>query len=179
VLIDLSHMSGKSIEDTFGLLGRLEKGSEPTPVLFTHAGFRLGEQEYMLDRETVEEVHRRKGAIGLIMARHQIEDRIPKREKPPRLPRRSRRRFQRSFGILCEHIEEIHRITGSYENIALGSDFDGFIKPTLGGLHDMRDMARLERRLREHYGEEIARQVCSANALRPLETYWGGSEGPA
>ena len=176
VLIDLSHMSKRSIADTFELLDALDGDSqEKTPVFFTHAGFRLGEQEYMPDRETVEEVHRRKGVIGLIMARHQIEDRIPKREKPPRLPRRSKLRFERSFGILCEHIEEIHCITGSYENISIGSDFDGFIKPTLAGLEDMRDMATLERALQKRFGAVAANAICSGNAMRLLTTYWAGA----
>ena len=175
VLIDLSHMSERSIADTFKLLETLEKGSEEkTPVLFTHAGFRLGEQEYMLARETVEEVHRRRGVIGLIMARHQIEDRLPKRARP-RLPRPPRRRFERSFALLREHIEAIHEITGSYENIAIGSDFDGFIKPTLAGLEDMRDMAKLERALVEEFDADTAVAICSGNAMGLLTGYWRGA----
>ena len=176
VLIDLSHMSEQSIADTFELLDALDRESgETTPVLFTHAGFRLGEQEYMLDRETIEEVHRRGGVIGLIMARHQIEDRIPKRENPPRLPRWPRQRFERSFGILREHIEAIEDITGSYENIAIGSDFDGFIKPTLAGLEDMRDMAALRQGLAEQFGADGAEAICSGNAMRLLTGYWRGA----
>jgi microsomal dipeptidase-like Zn-dependent dipeptidase len=175
VLIDLSHMSGKSIADTFELLDVLDgKSGETTPVLFTHAGFRFGEQEYMLDRKTVEEVHRRKGVIGLIMARHQIEDRVPRRERP-RLPRPAGHRFERSFEILCEHIEAIHDITGSYENVAIGSDFDGFIKPTLAGLEDMRDMASLETALIGELGATTAAAICSGNAMGLLTGYWRGA----
>ncbi len=175
VLIDLSHMSERSIADTFELLGELDgRSGETTPVLFTHAGYRLGEQEYMLAKETVEEVHRRKGVIGLIMARHQIEDRVPKRHRP-RLPRPVSHRFERSFGLLREHIEAIHEITGTYENIAIGSDFDGFIKPTLAGLEDMRDMAKLERKLIDELGDEAAAAICSENAMGLLTGYWHGA----
>lgn len=175
VLIDLSHMSKRSIVDTFELLEELEGGSaEKTPVLFTHAGFRLGTQEYMLDSETVKEVHRRRGVIGLIMARHQIEDRKEKLRRP-RLPRPAARRFERSFALLLEHIEAIHGITRSYENIAIGSDFDGFIKPTLAGLEDMRDMAKLEKALIEEYDAETAAKICSDNAMGLLTGYWRGA----
>jgi membrane dipeptidase len=176
VLIDLAHMSQRSLDDTFALLDRLDPAA---PVLVTHAGYRFGTQEYMLSEETVRRVAERDGVIGLIFARHQLQDGPPP-VKLSRLPQPTRRRrFERSFQTLRAHIDRIHEIAGSHRHTAIGSDFDGFIKPTLGGMHDMRDMARLERRLESHYGDRIAQQICSANALRPLETYWGGSEGPA
>lgn len=173
VLIDLSHMSELSLADTFALLDSLDPDGE-VPVVVTHAGYRFGEQEYMLDRSLVEAVARRNGVIGLIMARHQIEDRIPPRPKR-RLPQSPRRRFNGSFEILCEHIEEIRRITGSYRHVAIGSDFDGFIKPTLPGLEDMRDMAQLQRALVERFGKKDAEAICSGNALGLLTGYWQGA----
>ncbi len=176
VLIDLAHMSQRSLDDTFGLLDELDPSA---PVLVTHAGYRFGIQEYMLSEETVRRIAQRDGVIGLIFARHQLQDGPPPIELG-RLPQPTkRRRLERSFRTLRAHIDRIAEIAGSHRHAAIGSDFDGFIKPTLGGLHDMRDMARLERRLKGHYGDEIARQICSANALRPLEAYWGGSDGPA
>jgi microsomal dipeptidase-like Zn-dependent dipeptidase len=176
VLIDLAHMSERSLADTFELLDRLDRSA---PVLVTHAGYRFGTQEYMLSEETVRRIAERDGVIGLIFARHQMQDGPPP-VKLGRLPQPiPKRRLERSFQLLRAHIDRIAAIAGSHRHVAIGSDFDGFIKPTLAGLHDMRDMARLERRLREHYGEEIARQICSANALRPLETYWGGSGVPS
>ncbi len=36
--------------------------------------------------------------------------------------------------MICSHIDKIAEITGGYEHVALGTDFDGFIKPTMGGL---------------------------------------------
>ncbi len=175
VLIDLSHMSERSLRDTFELLDELDP-DRSVPVLATHAGYRFGSQEYMLDTATIERIAARNGAIGLIFARHQIEDGLPGADgRGPRLSKR--RRFEASFETLCRHIDEIQRIAGGHRHAAIGSDLDGFIKPTLPGLDDMRDMRRLEHALRRRYGGEDAELICSGNALRLLSTYWRGSSG--
>ncbi|HZK15931.1 MAG TPA: membrane dipeptidase [Solirubrobacterales bacterium] len=175
VLIDVSHMSKPSLHDTFDLLEDLETPDARIPVLATHAGYRFGTQEYMLSEDTVERIAARDGVIGLIFARHQIED-----GPPPGLPARKgplmtkRRRIAWSLDVLGAHIDRIEEITRSHRHVALGSDFDGFIKPTLPGLRDMRDMARLERALHDRYGA-AAELICSQNALRLLTGYWRGS----
>ena len=174
VLIDVSHMSELSLGDTFDLLDEIDP-ERRVPVLATHAGFRFGEQEYMLGRETIERIAERDGVVGLIFARHQIEDR-KKSDKPPRhLPLVTpKRRLAASAATLCEHIDQIHEIVGSHRHTGIGSDLDGFIKPTLPGLEDMRDMRGLERALVARYGAGDAESICSANALRLLGGYWRG-----
>jgi membrane dipeptidase len=177
MLIDLAHMSELSLSDTFELLDRLDP-QRSVPVLVTHAGYRFGTLEYMLSKETIERVAARDGVIGLIFARHQLEDGpLPvERRRRPRLTRK--RRLEASVATLRAHIDRIHQITRSHRHVAIGSDLDGFIKPTLGGIHDMRDMARLEQRLKAHYDDTTAQLFCSGNALRPLTTYWRGNTGP-
>ena len=56
--------------------------------------------------------------------------------------------------------------------MALGTDLDGFIKPTLAGLGDMRELARLEALLADRYGQADAERIASANVLRVLRTAW-------
>jgi len=41
----------------------------------------------------------------------------------------------------------------------------------------MRDMARLQSALREHYRDD-AESICSGNAMRLLTEYWGGGLEP-
>jgi membrane dipeptidase len=179
ILVDLSHMSKESLDDTFELLRDLDRDSpETTPVIATHAGYRFGDQDYMLERRTVERVAERGGLIGLIFAQHQLFDGLTD-EKMSRFgrPLRRRRRFDDAIWVLRQHIDRIHEITGSHEHTALGSDFDGFIKPTLPKLDDMRDMAPLERALHSEYGEQDADAICSGNALRLLNSYWRGGPG--
>jgi microsomal dipeptidase-like Zn-dependent dipeptidase len=164
VLVDVSHMSERALVDTFELLDELDPG-KTVPVLATHGAYRLGTQSYNLTRPTVERIAERDGVIGLILARHQVADGVPK-------PARG---LEGTVDLLCRHIEAIAAVTGDHRHVAIGSDFDGFVKPTLDGLRDMRDMAELERRLVDRLGPGPAQLVCSENALRPLRAYWRGA----
>ncbi len=85
---------------------------------------------------------------------------------------RHTRTFEESFEVIERHVERIPEITGSHRHTAIGSDFDGFIKPTLGGLESMADMAAVERALVARYGDDDAAAICSGNALRLLRTLW-------
>jgi microsomal dipeptidase-like Zn-dependent dipeptidase len=76
-----------------------------------------------------------------------------------------------SLEVICRHINAIARITGNHEHVALGSDFDGFIKPTMSGLEDVRAMNDLERELRARYTAD-ADLILSENALRVLRKAW-------
>jgi membrane dipeptidase len=161
ILVDVAHMRGDSLEETFELLR--EKKSD-MPVINSHAGYRHGRQEYMCDRRTVERIADSRGVIGLILAQHQLNDGITKETDD----------FDESFEVLRKHIDKIFEITGSHEYVAIGSDFDGFIKPTMGGLENMADLAKLEEPLAEHYGAENAKRITSGNAERVLRELWKG-----
>ena len=163
VLIDLSHMSGRSVTDTFDLLDELDPG-RTRPVLASHGCFRFGSQEYGVDEPTLRRIADRRGVVGLILAQHQLRDGVPGT---------SGRGLDGSFEVIRRHVDRIAEITGSHEHAAIGSDFDGFIKPTMSGLQSMSDLAKLEERLVGHYGAETAELICSANALRLLRAGWG------
>jgi microsomal dipeptidase-like Zn-dependent dipeptidase len=164
VLIDVAHMSKPALDDTLTLLDEIDP-DQNVPVVATHAGYRFGRQEYMLDAGAIARIGARGGVIGLIFAHHQICD---------GLRRRRTRSFDQSFGILCEHIDRIGQITGSNRHIAIGSDLDGFIKPTLAGLQSEADMAQLESALTVRYGDETE-LITSGNALRVLRSGWRGA----
>jgi microsomal dipeptidase-like Zn-dependent dipeptidase len=167
VVIDVSHMSERSLDDVFGLLEELDPGRR-VPVIASHGAYRFGEQHYNLTRPTIERIVARDGVIGLILADHQIRDGLAVAGTD----------FEGAFELLRLHIEAIHDVTGDYRHVAIGSDLDGFIKPTLKGLSDMRDMRRLQERLRERFGDADAELMCTDNALRPLRTYWAGARLP-
>jgi microsomal dipeptidase-like Zn-dependent dipeptidase len=165
VLIDLSHMSERAIGETFELLDELD-GDRRVPVLATHSACRLdGTQAYNLSPATVERIRERDGVIGLIMAEHQLYDGLPKARRTT---------FDDAFEALCTHVDALHAQTGSHRHVAIGSDFDGFIKPTIAGMQDARDFRRLAERLHERYGAD-ADLICVENALRPLRGYWLGA----
>ncbi|HEV7771328.1 MAG TPA: membrane dipeptidase [Solirubrobacterales bacterium] len=161
MLIDLSHMNQQALDETFSLLDRLdrESGAVPTdhPVVATHAGYRFGEQEYMLSPDTIKAIARRGGVIGLILARHQLNDEAgvedPDDEAETPL-------------VLKKHIDEIRACVPGNTNahVAIGSDLDGFIKPTVAGIEKAGDLAKLEVPLREAYGDDAA-MILSGNAM--------------
>jgi microsomal dipeptidase-like Zn-dependent dipeptidase len=164
VLIDLSHMSTRALVDTFALLDELDPDRR-VPVIASHTAVRFGHQEYGIDEETMRQIAGRKGVVGLIFAQHQLNDGV----------RRTRTKaFEESFEVICRHLDRLAEITGSHAHAAIGSDLDGFIKPTMGGLESMTDMARLERALGDRYGTEDGERICSGNALRVLRAGWSG-----
>ncbi|HMJ74030.1 MAG TPA: membrane dipeptidase [Solirubrobacterales bacterium] len=162
IMIDLSHMDPPAIRETSALLDEVDPQSE-VPVISTHAGFRFGRQEYMHDEGILLQLKRRRGVVGLIMAQHQLNDGLRDEET---------KTLEESIEVICAHIDEIAKITGGYEQIALGTDFDGFIKPTMGGLEDAGDLALLEAALIDRYGEENAERMTWTNALGVLQRIW-------
>lgn len=162
VLIDISHMREAAIERTFALLGELDasagKAAGDFPVVATHAGFRFGSQSYMLSPTTIEAVAGRDGVIGLIMAHHQLNDSLSRR----------RGGLARTMRTVHRHIEAIHAVTGSYEQIGIGSDLDGFIKPTVGGVENADDLALLAERLSAELPAH-ADAILHDNALRVVK----------
>ncbi len=169
VLIDLSHMSTRAVADTLELLDELDPNRR-VPVIASHGAYRFGDQEYGVDEQTLLRIAGRDGAVGLILAQHQLNDGVRRRET---------KTFEESLEVICAHLDRIAQTTGSHRHSAIGSDFDGFIKPTMGGLESMSDMAPLERALRDRYGGEDAELICSGNALRVLRAGWGAQTGSA
>jgi microsomal dipeptidase-like Zn-dependent dipeptidase len=161
VIVDISHMRADAIAETFALLNRLDPQCR-LPVISSHAGYRFGRQRYMHDDDTIREIKRRDGVVGLIMAQHQLNDGL----KTP-----SDGKLADSVDVISRHIDKIREITGSHRHVAIGSDFDGFIKPTMSGLEDMRAMRSLERELRQRYAKD-ADALLWENALRVLRTAW-------
>jgi microsomal dipeptidase-like Zn-dependent dipeptidase len=162
ILVDITHMRSQSIDDVFALLDARDPDKE-IPVIATHMAYRFGGLEYCFDDDTVVRVAGRGGLLGLICCEHYITSGVSGIEQS----------VEGSIQALCRHIDRLHELTGSYANIAIGSDLDGYIKPALPGLEDMSRMAHLQHALGARYGEEIAERICSDNALRVLRSHWG------
>ena len=165
VLVDVSHMTAQALRDTLALLDQLDPAGE-VPLIASHVGYRFGRQEYNLTADDIAAIARRGGVVGVILSEHQAAD---------GLRRRRTKTFEQSFDIVCRHLDRIREITGSHEHSAIGSDLDGFIKPTLAGLADEACMARLEDALVARYGAGDAALITSGNVLRLLRGYWRGA----
>lgn len=167
VLIDITHMSQAALDDTFDLLDELDPAGT-VPVLASHCGYRFGSQAYNLNDTTIRRIAKRNGVIGLMLSTYFMADGLD--AKPAS--------FDESFELLCRHVDTIHGVTGSYANLAIGTDLDGFIKPTLPGLGDSAQLRHLGPALRARYDDTTARAIQSGNAMRVLRTAWGATIEP-
>ena len=132
ILVDISHMSEQAIDDTFDLIEALDRetGRAATgyPVLATHVGMRSENRDtqvYNLTPKTVQRIKDRGGLIGVIMAQHQLG---------------STADAAQSQATVARHLKAIAAACGGgFDSCAIGSDLDGFIKPTLAGLETAPD----------------------------------------
>ncbi|MDO8209574.1 dipeptidase [Conexibacter sp. CPCC 206217] len=168
ILIDLSHMDPPAIAEVVRLLDDELDPDAQLPLVSTHAGYRFGRQRYMHDDETLREIKRRDGIVGLIMAQHQLNDGIRRDHTDT---------FEQSLEVIFRHVDKIAEVTGSHRHVAIGTDFDGFIKPTMSGLDTTADLARLDAALHDRYGDD-AELMTSQNSLRVLRRLWSAAGPP-
>ncbi len=160
VLVDVTHMSERAIDDTFALLDQIDP-ERRVPVIATHSACAFGKFEYNISDRHIASIADRNGVVGLIACRHYMADGLPE----PRT-------FDDSMAVIAKHIDRIYQVTGRYTHVALGSDLDGFIKPTLPDLDTPARFRFVEEELVDTYGASVAQQICSENALRVLRS-WG------
>ena len=140
-------MREDAIEATFALL------SEDAPVIASHAGYRFGGQHYNLTDATIAKIAARGGVVGLILAQHQLNDGL-RRTNTKTLPQ--------TMDVIDRHIAAI-----GADHVALGSDLDGFIKPTMGGVESAADLKPFAAMLRARH-PEVAEKILAQNALRVI-----------
>jgi microsomal dipeptidase-like Zn-dependent dipeptidase len=162
ILVDITHMSDRAVDETLSTL------APDVPVIASHMACRFeSSAEYNLRDETIREVARRRGVMGVIACEHWASEGPPKRKIKD---------FDDSFELVCAHIDRIERVTGSHDFAGIGSDLDGWIKPALPGLEHLGRMRHFQDRLAERYGTEVAAKIAGGNALDLLRRAWGGAE---
>ncbi|MEA2351622.1 MAG: rane dipeptidase [Thermoleophilaceae bacterium] len=171
MLIDVAHMDDAALGKTFDYLRKIE--DTPTPVLATHVATRRGVNglDYNITRKTAAEIARRGGVIGLIMGDHIVTDGLLPDARE--FGGRRTRNFGDTFDCLRAHIDTLYEWCGnSYDHIGIGSDLDGFVKPTVAGIDFVDQMDDLESAISGHYSDPgIADKICSGNALQILRDY--------
>jgi microsomal dipeptidase-like Zn-dependent dipeptidase len=154
VVVDISHMRTDAVDETFKLLDQFEDGRK-LPVIASHVAVRdisPDNQEYNVTTATMEKIRDRGGLIGLILAEHQIG----KSDNE-----------EQSRAIIKAQIEAIEGAIGTHECTAIGTDLDGFIKPTLAGLQLASDLHKLETWIRADF-PQAADGILHGNADRVI-----------
>ncbi len=111
-------------------------------MLATHVGMRSANadtQLYNLTPQTAKRVQAHGGLIGLILAQHQLGSTSSPAD---------------SRATLRRHIEAISDLGDGLRHCALGTDLDGFIKPTLTGIDEASDLATLAQCIQEDLPDE-------------------------
>jgi microsomal dipeptidase-like Zn-dependent dipeptidase len=162
ILIDVTHMSTRSINETLKLLDEIDP-DRVIPLMATHSACKLNGRKYNIADQHIKAIAGRRGVVGLIACTHHMAKGL----KEPKT-------FADTMEIIYRHIDHLRQVTGSHEFTAFGSDQDGFIKPALPGLDTPAGFADVETALGAKYGAAIAEQICSGNALRVLQQWRGG-----
>jgi microsomal dipeptidase-like Zn-dependent dipeptidase len=169
VLVDVTHMTDASIDATLKLVDDFD--SQPgregrTPVIASHIACRLSDVGlgYNLSEEHIKEIAQRGGVLGLINCPHYLSDAELGESQSP----------SESMSLVRTQIDRIHDLTGSYDSIAIGTDLDGYCKPALKGYEDEAKMGRFQDDLVDAYDLDVARDICSRNAMKVLKWRYPG-----
>ncbi len=166
MLVDLTHSTPLARRKVYEINKSL--GDNRRPLVFSHAGVQKmfkdqsnPDKVYNLDEDEIREIHDCHGVIGLIADNYWA---FGKEEEPlqynPVIPK------------LIQTADYIHQITGTYENIAIGSDYDGFTD-TSDDLKDPSKMPKLTKALLSHIkNPEQVKLILGGNALRVLREGW-------
>jgi microsomal dipeptidase-like Zn-dependent dipeptidase len=163
VLIDVSHMRQDALDATFALVKQLEEEDESDPdpkdfpLIATHVGMRDAgpdRQTYNLSADTAKLIQQRDGLIGLITAQHQLGWTHGPAD---------------SQAVVGRHLEAIAGLGNGHGATAIGTDLDGFIKPTLSGLDQASDLPLLAQWIEANVGKADAEAILYGNAHRVLK----------
>ncbi len=151
MLVDVSHCTPEARSEIFS-----EMNGE-RPILASHVGVRERNPDpYNLANEEIQAIAQSGGVVGVILMTYFLDPRHPKK----------------GLEAIWKTIEHIHDVTGSWDHIALGTDFDGFTDPP----DDLPDAARLpritEKLLERGVPEPDIKKILGGNAQRVLETGW-------
>ena len=151
ILVDVTHCTPEARQAVY----REVSGSRP--IVASHVGVQaLRQDPYNLADEEIEEIARGGGAIGVIFMPYWLS---PVREKT-------------GLKSIWATLKHVHDVTGSWDHVMLGTDFDGFTDPP----DDVRDASQLgavTRMLFDRGLPEIEiKKILGGNALRVLRAGW-------
>ena len=152
MIADVTHCTPEARAAVFGELdGR-------RPVVATHVGVRrYNPDPYSLTDDELREIARRGGLVGVIFMTYWL-----RQPDPP----------TNGLDLIWQTVEHIRGVTGSFDHIALGTDFDGFTDPP----DDVSDPTMLPRvtamLLERGMAEPDVKKILGGNALRVLTTGW-------
>lgn len=151
ILVDIAHCTPQARQAIYAELNR------SMPIIASHVGVQaLNPDPYNLSDEEIQEIHATGGALGIIFMTYWLHRDNPKN----------------GLDVIWKTMEHVHRVTGSWDSIVLGTDFDGFTDPP-DDLQDYSQMGRITQMLIEKgLSDREIKNILGGNALRLLRRVW-------
>lgn len=160
IIVDLNHVNAKGRSDVYAI--NEARGSRARPLVFTHTGVRALCRREMIspDDFEIKEIQKCGGVIGIILMKYWLCG----NESTP------------DYGIehIINTIRHVAQVCGgSYDNISIGTDMDGFTQP-IDDLYEPSQMVKLtQAMLNAGIEEENIKKILGGNALRVMAEGWG------
>lgn len=172
IIIDLTHTNHLARQQVFAMNERLG----PRPLVFSHAGVRalFKDREHphfsliSPDDDELLQIKRCNGVVGIIFMNYFL---VGKEEHP------LSRDDNRGPHYILSTIKHIAAVTGSFDHIAIGTDFDGMSDPP-DDCYDYGQFRELGEQLSQHKAylgatDEDIEKIKGGNILRVLREVWG------
>jgi len=157
IMVDITHCSEKARNQIF----QMARDHGNAPVISSHNGVQcISDYPLNLSKDAVLQIAASKGVIGIILYPHWLRQPDQQIGGPD------------GFQLLFNAIDCIQSWTGTYDNIAIGSDLDGFIQP----IKDCQNYAQtpdLVKAVETKY-RTAADKILYGNALDVLGRGWAG-----
>ncbi len=151
MIVDICHCSPEARREIYAELG------SDRPIVASHVGVReLMDDPYNLTDGEIEHIAGSGGVVGIILMTYWLEEGHP----------------ADGLESIWKTIEHIQGVTGSWDHIVIGTDFDGFTDPP----DDVRDASQVgkitQMMLDRGVPERDVKKVLGGNAQRVLELGW-------
>lgn len=160
MIVDLMHCTPKARQQIFTL------NNNRTPLVFSHSGV-VAKHNAPLNPSDgeIKQIQDCCGVIGVIFNKYWLTGDeeseflgLDFAEDP-------------CIDDIVQTMKHIQSITGNCDNIALGTDYDGFTD-TPDDLKDISFMPILQKRLHQEFSQEDVRKIMGGNILRVLKQGW-------
>jgi microsomal dipeptidase-like Zn-dependent dipeptidase len=161
VLVDITHATDLAQQKIFDMA----RDHGNAPVISSHNGVR-GTSNHPLNLSplAIQRIRDSQGVIGIITFPYWL--------------RPGTDLVSDGFPLMFHAIDYIHSVTGTYDNIAIGTDLDGFIQP-VHGCADFSQTPALVAAIRAKYPAAVADAILWRNAVAVLERGWKGVQETA
>ncbi len=153
IIVDITHCNPTARQAAYAEVART------VPIVASHVGVqRYRNDPYNLTDDEIQEIQASGGLVGVIFMPYWLSS--DPADHHAGLP------------ILWKTIEHIFTVTGSWDHVALGTDFDGFTDPP-DDLPDAGALGAVTRLLHDRgVPEDGIRKILGGNALRVLRAGW-------